>query len=56
MGRIGLPELIVVLVILLFLFGASKLPGIAKSIGQSIKEFKKGISDKAQDKKEEPKA
>jgi sec-independent protein translocase protein TatA len=46
MGRIGLPELILIAVILLLLFGAKRLPSIAKSLGESIKEFKKGIFEK----------
>jgi sec-independent protein translocase protein TatA len=45
----GPTELIVILVILLVLFGGSKLPGLAKGLGQSIKEFKKAT-------KEEPEA
>ncbi|MDP3071330.1 MAG: twin-arginine translocase TatA/TatE family subunit [Opitutaceae bacterium] len=41
----GPTELIVILVILLVLFGGAKLPGLAKGIGQSIKEFKKASKD-----------
>ena len=41
----GPTELIVILVILLILFGGSKLPGLAKGLGQSIKEFKKSSKD-----------
>lgn len=41
MGRLGMPELLVILVIILVLFGAGKLPEIAKSLGKAIKEFKK---------------
>jgi sec-independent protein translocase protein TatA len=43
MGRFGVPELVLILFILLLLFGASKLPEIARSMGQSIKEFKKSM-------------
>ena len=42
---IGLPELIVILVILLLLFGATRLPKLSRSAGASIHEFKKGMSD-----------
>jgi sec-independent protein translocase protein TatA len=38
---LGPTELVVILVILLVLFGGSKLPSLAKGLGQSIKEFKK---------------
>ena len=38
---LGTGELVVILIILLVLFGGSKLPGLAKGLGQSIKEFKK---------------
>lgn len=41
----GPTELIVILVILLVLFGGSKLPSLAKGMGQSIKEFKKASKD-----------
>ena len=45
MGRIGAPELIIVLAVVLILFGARKLPELARSLGASAKEFRKGISD-----------
>lgn len=41
----GLPHLILILVIVLLLFGAPKLPGLAKSIGQSMKIFRNEIKD-----------
>ncbi len=44
---LGTTELIVILVILLVLFGGAKLPGLAKGLGQSIKEFKKATNDEA---------
>lgn len=43
-GKLGTTELILILVIALLIFGPSKLPEIGKSIGQAIKEFKKGTS------------
>jgi sec-independent protein translocase protein TatA len=42
---IGMPELIIILVVVLIFFGGSKLPGLAKGLGQSIKEFKKATKD-----------
>jgi sec-independent protein translocase protein TatA len=45
---LGMPELVIILVILLVLFGGSKLPGLAKGLGQSIKEFKKSSRDDAE--------
>lgn len=41
MGRLGMGELIVILLIVLLLFGAAKLPEIARSLGKAIREFKK---------------
>ncbi len=55
MGRFGVPELVLILFILLLLFGASKLPEIARSIGQSIKEFKKSMGNKDAKSEEEDK-
>ena len=42
---LGPTELIVILIILLVLFGGSKLPGLAKGLGQSITEFKKASKE-----------
>jgi sec-independent protein translocase protein TatA len=54
-GRIGFPELVVILLIVLLLFGAGKLPQIAKSMGEAIREFKKSMNSKEDDNKEENK-
>jgi sec-independent protein translocase protein TatA len=43
--NIGGPELLIILVVVLLLFGASKLPGLARSLGASAKEFKKGVEE-----------
>lgn len=42
---IGLPELIIILVILLLLFGAARLPKLAKSLGESAGELQKGFKN-----------
>jgi sec-independent protein translocase protein TatA len=39
------PELIIILVVVLLLFGATKLPQLARSLGASAKEFKKGVEE-----------
>lgn len=51
--RFGGQELIIILVIVLVLFGASRLPALARSIGQSAKEFRKGLEE-AGDEEEAP--
>jgi sec-independent protein translocase protein TatA len=56
MGRFGVPELVLILFILLLLFGASKLPEIARSMGQSINEFKKTMHSKDEKNKEDNKS
>ena len=45
-GGIGMPELLVILVIVLIIFGANKLPQIGEGLGKGIRDFKKGIKDK----------
>lgn len=42
---LGTPELIIILVILLLLFGGSQLPKLARSIGSSVKELRGGLED-----------
>ena len=39
------PEVIVVLVVILVLFGGSQIPKLARNLGQAQKEFKKGLAD-----------
>ena len=40
MGRIGLPELLIILVIIILIFGANRLPEIGKGIGKGIRNFR----------------
>lgn len=51
MPNIGMPELVIILVILLLLFGAKKLPELARSIGSSAKELKGAMKDDDNDDK-----
>jgi sec-independent protein translocase protein TatA len=49
----GGPELIVILVIVILLFGAKKLPELGSSVGRSIKNFKQGLGEGQKDDEEE---
>jgi sec-independent protein translocase protein TatA len=40
MGRIGIPELLIILTIIILIFGANRLPEIGKGIGKGIRNFK----------------
>ncbi len=61
-GAIGLPEILVILVLALVLFGGGKLAGVGKALGKSIKDFKDEVKDddaktessKTEVKKDEP--
>jgi sec-independent protein translocase protein TatA len=44
MFRLGVPELLIIAVLVLFLFGGKKLPEMGKGIGEGIRNFKKSIS------------
>ena len=44
-SHIGMPEILVILVVVLLLFGAKRLPEIGSSMGKGIREFKKSIND-----------
>ena len=52
-GVVGLPELLIILVILLVLFGAKRLPDLARSLGRSVKELQQGLDEGATDEVEE---
>ncbi len=43
MGRLGLPELLVIFVILVLLFGAAKIPQLGRGLGEGIRNFRKGL-------------
>jgi sec-independent protein translocase protein TatA len=51
MGLPGLPELLLIFGAIVLLFGAKKLPGLGGAIGESIKNFKKGINKDEEDQK-----
>ena len=55
MFGIGMPELVVILLICLLVFGAGKLPEIGKAIGRTLSEFKKGMREISADDKNEDK-
>ena len=54
-GGLGPTELIIILVILLLLFGGSRLPSLAKGLGESIRSFKSGINEEPEDTKDKTK-
>ena len=53
MGPIGTTEILVIVVILFLLFGATRLPQLAKSLGQSKKAFKEGLREAEEEDKAE---
>jgi sec-independent protein translocase protein TatA len=52
MFGLGMPELLVILVIVLVIFGANRLPQLGEGLGKAIRGFKKGISDDEKAKKD----
>lgn len=44
-GPLGLPEVLIILVVVLLIFGPKKLPELAKGLGQSVREFRKGMKE-----------
>jgi sec-independent protein translocase protein TatA len=50
-----MPELLIVLVIVVIIFGASRLPQLGEGLGKAIKGFKKGISEANEEKKDSSK-
>lgn len=51
MPNLGLPELLIILLIVVLIFGANRLPQLGKGIGSAIKNFKEGIKDETADHK-----
>jgi TatA/E family protein of Tat protein translocase len=49
MFGLGTTELIVIMVILLLLFGSTRLPGLAKGMGESIRNFKKAVNEEKEE-------
>ncbi len=52
MALIGWQELVLILIILIFLFGATRMRGLAKGLGDSIREFKNASKDQSDDKED----
>lgn len=48
-GSLGIWEILIILVVILLIFGPRRLPEMAKGIGQSVREFRKGIRDMKDD-------
>ena len=55
MGQLGLPELIIIGIIALLIFGPKKLPDLGAGLGKAIKDFKGALSESDPQKKEEEK-
>lgn len=55
MGKLGWPEIILIVAVLLLLFGGRKIPELMKGLGRGVKEFKDGMNNPDGDKKTETK-
>jgi sec-independent protein translocase protein TatA len=55
MFGIGATEWLLIILVLVLLFGAKKIPDIARGLGRSVNEFKKGMSETGEDQKPEDK-
>jgi sec-independent protein translocase protein TatA len=53
-GGLGMQEMLILLVIVLIIFGGSRLPSLAKGLGESVRNFKRGINEGSED-ADEPK-
>jgi len=56
LGSLGWPELIIIVAVIVLLFGARKLPDLARSMGASAKEFRKGLEEGAKEDEDEASA
>jgi sec-independent protein translocase protein TatA len=50
LGPLGLPELLIIILLVVLIFGAKRLPELGKSLGEGIKNFKSSITGKDKDK------
>ncbi|MFN2431496.1 MAG: twin-arginine translocase TatA/TatE family subunit [Gemmatimonadota bacterium] len=55
-GGIGMQEILLILLIVLLVFGAKRLPELGQAMGKGIREFKRGVSDIEEEFKNEPRA
>ena len=55
LGSIGMPEVIILALIVLLLFGGKKIPELMKGLGKGVKSFKDGMNGKLDDEQAEPK-
>ena len=53
-GPIGLPELLMIVVLIVIIFGARRLPELGKSLGEGIKNFRKSITSKEKESESPP--
>jgi sec-independent protein translocase protein TatA len=54
LGRVGLPELIIILLIVILIFGANRLPELGRGVGKSIRNFKDAMHDGGEDGQSKP--
>ena len=54
MGKIGLTEILIIVLILILIFGARRLPDLFKALGSSIRQFKKGVQGDDPDQQPKP--
>lgn len=52
-GTIGLPEIIIIALVILLLFGAKKIPELMRGMGKGVRNFKEGMNGTEEEKKEE---
>jgi sec-independent protein translocase protein TatA len=55
-NSIGIPELAIVLLIVLIIFGPKRLPGLGRSLGSGMREFKDSLTSKSKDEDEDERA
>ena len=54
LGDVGLPELLVIFIVVLIVFGPGQLPDVGKAIGEALKGFKKAMKESEESSEEKP--